>query len=54
MKAAVAVSPGETQVMDLEPYPLAADSGLLRVAVTGVCGSDWGYYQNLPKARGPL
>ena len=41
-------------MMDLEPYPLAADSGLLRVAVTGVCGSDWGYYQNLPKARGPL
>jgi D-arabinose 1-dehydrogenase-like Zn-dependent alcohol dehydrogenase len=40
--------------MDLEPYPLAADSGLLRVEVTGVCGSDWGYYQNLPKARGPL
>jgi threonine dehydrogenase-like Zn-dependent dehydrogenase len=24
------------------------------VAVTGVCGSDWGYYQNLPQSRGPV
>jgi threonine dehydrogenase-like Zn-dependent dehydrogenase len=54
LKAAVAVSPGQTQLTDLELPPLAADAGVLQVAATGVCGSDWGYYQNLPKARGPL
>ena len=27
---------------------------MLTVQATGVCGSDWGYYQNLPQSRGPL
>ncbi len=54
MKAAVAVAAGVTEIRELAlPAPDAA-SGLLRVACTGVCGSDWGYYQNLPTARGPL
>ncbi len=54
MKAAVAIAPGTTEIRDIEvPSPDAA-SGVLRVASTGVCGSDWGYYQNLPQARGPL
>lgn len=54
MKAAVAVAAGVTEIRELDlPAPDAA-SGLLRVACTGVCGSDWGYYQNLPTARGPL
>ena len=54
MKAAVAVAPGHTEVRELAVPPPDAASGVLRVAVTGVCGSDWGYYQNLPRARGPL
>lgn len=54
MKAAVAVAAGVTEIRELAlPAPDAA-SGLLRVVCTGVCGSDWGYYQNLPTARGPL
>lgn len=54
MRAAVAVAPGRTEIRELALPPLDAASGLLRVATTGVCGSDWGYYQNLPRARGPL
>lgn len=54
IRAAVAVAPGRTEIQQLElPAPDPA-SGLLQVAVTGVCGSDWGYYQNLTKSRGPL
>ena len=52
--AAVAVAPGRTELQQFfRPTPTAA-SGLLRVAITGVCGSDWGYYQQLPVSRGPL
>lgn len=54
MKAAVAIAPGTTEIRDIEVPPPDASSGVLRVASTGVCGSDWGYYQNLPQARGPL
>lgn len=54
MKAAVAVAPGRTELRELELPAPAADAGVLRVAITGVCGSDWGFYQNLPRARGPL
>lgn len=54
MKAAVAVAPGVTDIRELAaPAPDAA-SGVLRVVCTGVCGSDWAYYQNLPASRGPL
>lgn len=30
------------------------DNGLLKVAQTGVCGSDWMFFQDLPKMRGPV
>lgn len=52
--AAVAVEPGVTRIQEFDPPRLGARDGLLKVEVTGVCGSDWGYYQNLPRARGPL
>jgi len=54
MKAAVAIAPGVTEIRDIEVSPPDAASGVLRVVSTGVCGSDWGYYQNLPQSRGPL
>lgn len=54
IRAAVAVEPGRTEIQELAVPALDAASGLLRVAITGVCGSDWGYYQNLPRSRGPL
>ena len=53
-QAAVAVAAGETELRELPLPPLQPASGLLRVACTGVCGSDWGYYHNLPLSRGPL
>jgi threonine dehydrogenase-like Zn-dependent dehydrogenase len=53
-RAAVAVAPGRTELREFTPPPVTDTSGLLRVASTGVCGSDWGYYQNLPGSRGPL
>lgn len=54
MKAAVAIAAGVTEIRELDvPAPDAA-CGVLRVLSTGVCGSDWGYYQNLPPSRGPL
>jgi len=54
MRAAVAVAPGRTEIREFEMAAPDAASGVLRVAATGVCGSDWGYYQNLPRLRGPL
>lgn len=53
-RAAVAVASGRTELREIEIPALTPTSGLLRVEVTGVCGSDWAYYQNLPKSRGPL
>ena len=53
-KAAVAVPGGgiELQAVTIpEPSPA---TGLLRVSITGVCGSDWGFFQYLPKSRGPV
>lgn len=54
VRAAVAVAPGRTELRSLPRPPLTEASGLLKVAVTGVCGSDWAYYQQLPTSRGPL
>ena len=52
--AAIATAPGLTEIREVPlPDPEAA-SGLLRVEITGVCGSDWGYYHQLPQTRGPL
>ena len=53
-RAAVAVAPGRTELREFDLPPAAAADGVLRVAATGVCGSDWAYYQNLPISRGPL
>jgi threonine dehydrogenase-like Zn-dependent dehydrogenase len=36
------------------PAPKIGVGPLLRIDITGVCGSDWGYFQNLPKTRGPV
>ena len=52
--AAVTVGPGRTELRRFSAPPITPDSGLLRVECTGVCGSDWGYYQNLHATRGDL
>ena len=52
--AAVAVASRRTELQEFgKPAPGDA-TGLLRVAVTGVCGSDAAYYEQLPTSRGPL
>lgn len=52
--AAVAQAAQTTQLREFDLPEIAADDGILEVVATGVCGSDWGYYSNLPVSRGPL
>ena len=52
--AAVAVAPGRTELREFPLPEIPPDGGLLEVEATGVCGSDWGYYQKYPAQRGPL
>ncbi len=52
--AAVSVAPRHTEVQALAMPAIDADAGLLKVELTGVCGSDWPYYLRYPRAKGPL
>jgi threonine dehydrogenase-like Zn-dependent dehydrogenase len=52
--AAVALPNNQIEIQTFNTPPPRADAGLLKIAITGVCGSDWGYFQDLPKARGPV
>src|ERR1700761_4291725 len=42
--AAVMTSPRQTELRELALPEIPTDAGLLRVAATGICGSDWGKY----------
>ncbi len=52
--AAVATDIRRTETREFPQPEVAADAGLLRIEITGVCGSDWPYYLNYPKSKGPL
>jgi threonine dehydrogenase-like Zn-dependent dehydrogenase len=52
--AAVATENGKTELREFERPDVDANSGLLRVETTGVCGSDWPFYMSIPKAKGAL
>jgi threonine dehydrogenase-like Zn-dependent dehydrogenase len=52
--AVVAVAPGRSELRTLERPALDHGAGWMRVEATGVCGSDWPYYQRLPGLLGPL
>lgn len=52
--AAVAVASGQTEIQSFSLPPIPDHGGLLKVEITGVCGSDWPYYQQLPRSVGPL
>ncbi len=54
LQAAVAVKNRETEVWDFTFPEIEDESGLLKVELTGVCGSDWPYYSNYPEQKGPL
>ena len=45
-RAAVAVGSVKTEIREFPLPEIPADAGLLRIAVTGICGSDWGMYKN--------
>jgi threonine dehydrogenase-like Zn-dependent dehydrogenase len=52
--AAVTPAPGQIELREVARPSEALDGGLLKVAVTGVCGSDWEFYQTFPKQRGAV
>lgn len=52
--AAVSYDFEHTEVREFDFPSISSDSGLLKVETSGVCGSDWPYYQKYPKSKGPL
>ena len=54
VKAAVATANGRTEIQSLPIPEPGAGAGLLRVELTGICGSDWPYYNRHPATLGPL
>lgn len=54
IRAAVALDQQVVEVREFDEPAIAHDSGLLQVEKTGVCGSDWPYFLNYPKSKGPL
>jgi threonine dehydrogenase-like Zn-dependent dehydrogenase len=52
--AAVALPDKQVEVRAFDRPTIATDAGLLKVEKTGVCGSDWPYFLNYPKSKGPL
>jgi len=53
-QAAVAMPNGTIEIQSFQTPAPREDAGLMRIEITGVCGSDWAYFQNLPKTRGPV
>ena len=54
LQAAVAVKNVETEIWEFDFPETKAEDGLLKVELSGVCGSDWPYYNNYPDKKGPL
>ncbi len=54
VRAAVALEGRRTEVREFDVPALAPDGGLLKIEAAGVCGADWPYFLNYPKAKGPL
>ena len=54
IRAAVAVDNSHTEVREFDVPQIPVDGGLLKIELTGVCGSDALYYRSYPKLRGPL
>lgn len=52
--AAVSTDIRVTQTRELSLPEVPADAGLLKIEMTGVCGSDWPYYLKYPRSKGPL
>jgi threonine dehydrogenase-like Zn-dependent dehydrogenase len=52
--AAVSFEGRRTEVREFPMPEPSHDTGLLKVELCGICGSDWGYYGTYPKMKGPL
>ncbi len=52
--AAVAIDNRVTAIHEFATPEIPSDAGLLKIEMTGVCGSDWPYYLKYPKAKGAL
>jgi threonine dehydrogenase-like Zn-dependent dehydrogenase len=52
--AAVATEIRHTELRELDLPEIPTDGGLLKVEMTGVCGSDWPMYLSYPSTKGPL
>ena len=54
IRAAVSYDIRKTEVREFPVPEIPVDGGLLKIEVTGICGSDWPYYLSYPKSKGPL
>ncbi len=54
VQAAVCLPGLTTEVREFPMPEIAPDAGMLKVELSGVCGSDWSHYNNYPKSKGPL
>ena len=54
IRAAVSHAVLATEIREFPVPEIGAEAGLLKVEFSGVCGSDWPYYQRYPKSKGPL
>lgn len=54
VQASVALENKRVEVREFDFPAIPIDGGLLKVEKTGVCGSDWPYFLNYPKSKGPL
>ncbi|MDB5916130.1 MAG: alcohol dehydrogenase [Massilia sp.] len=52
--ASVALENRRTELREFDAPVIPVDGGLLKVEKTGVCGSDWPYFLNYPKSKGPM
>ena len=46
--AAVALTQKQVELREFDRPEIQADTGILKVEKTGVCGSDWPYFLNYP------
>jgi threonine dehydrogenase-like Zn-dependent dehydrogenase len=52
--AAVARENKKVELCNFDFPPITSTSGLLKIEMTGICGSDWPYFLNYPNSKGPM
>lgn len=52
--AAVAKENKKIELFNFDLPEISSTSGLLKIEMTGICGSDWPYFLNYPKSKGPM